>query len=78
MSYRRHPGKPTTLLWILVAAADLALLVASVGVVLVVALAGVAAGAVAALLGWRALRRAPQRPLTVATTRGPNPVRRRH
>ena len=57
MSYRRHAGKPTAALWMLVAAADVALVLASAGALVLIALASVAVVAVASVGSWRYLRR---------------------
>ncbi|HEU4422852.1 MAG TPA: hypothetical protein VFR67_10015 [Pilimelia sp.] len=57
MSYRGHAAKPTAALWLLVAAADLGLVLASVGIVVLIALASVVAITAAAFGTWRYLRR---------------------
>lgn len=57
MSYRRHGSKPTIALWMLVAVADVALVVASAGIVALIALASVVALAVATAGAWLLLRR---------------------
>jgi hypothetical protein len=57
VSYRRQTSKPTAALWLLVAAADVALVLASVGVLALVALVSLAVVAVASVGTWRYLRR---------------------
>lgn len=57
MSYRRHASKPTAALWMLVAAADVVLILASAGVLALIALASLAAVAVASIGTWRHLHR---------------------
>jgi len=58
VSYRSHAVKPTAALWLLVAAADAVLVLASMGLAMLVALATVVAVAIAAVGSWRYLRRA--------------------
>ena len=57
MSYRRQASKPTAALWMLVAAADVALVLASSGVLVLIALTSLAVVAVASVGTWRYLRR---------------------
>jgi hypothetical protein len=57
VSYRNHAAKPTAALWMLVAVADVALVLASAGTVALVALASVSAVTVAGIGTWRYLRR---------------------
>ncbi|MEV1285812.1 hypothetical protein [Micromonospora sp. NPDC049679] len=58
MSFRLHTAKPKLALWMLVAAADVVLLVASLGLMtMLLAIAGVATVAVAAAGTWMLLRR---------------------
>jgi hypothetical protein len=57
VSYRRQTSKPTAALWLLVAAADIALVLASVGVLALAALVSLAVVAVASVGTWRYLRR---------------------
>jgi hypothetical protein len=57
VSYRRQAGKPTTALWTLVAAADVALVLASAGVLALIALVSLAVVVVASVGTWRYLRR---------------------
>lgn len=54
MTCRRHGTRPTLAFWMLVALADVALIVASVGVV---ALLAVLAVVVTGAAGWRVVRR---------------------
>ncbi|BBH64758.1 hypothetical protein ACTI_14430 [Actinoplanes sp. OR16] len=69
MNCRRHGSKPTIALWMLVAVADLAILVAATGFVMVfltlAALAVVAGGVVAV----RSLRRPQPEPVEVTARR---------
>jgi hypothetical protein len=58
VSYRQRPAKPTAALWMLVAAADVMLVLASVGTAMLVALASVGAVTVAGIGTWRHLQRA--------------------
>jgi hypothetical protein len=59
VSYRQQATKPTTALWMLVAAADVVLVLASAGIAALVALVSVVAVAVAGIGTWRHLRRGP-------------------
>jgi hypothetical protein len=67
VSYRKHANKPTAVLWLLVALADVLLLLVGGGVVLLVSLASVAAVAGAGFVAWRYMRRqvAPAAPIPV-------------
>lgn len=65
MSYRGHAAKPTAALWLLVAAADLGLVLASVGIVVLIALASLVAVAVAGFGTWRYLKRGTPTAVTV-------------
>jgi hypothetical protein len=67
VSFRLHTAKPKLALWMLVAAADVVLLVASVGLMtMLLAIAGVATVAVAAAGTWMLLRRGvPERRVPV-------------
>jgi hypothetical protein len=57
VSYRHNPGKPTAALWMLVAVADVLLVLAAAGPLVLIALVTVAAIAVAAYGMLRHLRR---------------------
>ena len=56
VSYRRHAHKPTAALWMLVAAADVGLVLASLGALVLVALASAVVVTVASIGTWRHLR----------------------
>jgi hypothetical protein len=65
VGYRGHAAKPTAALWLLVAAADLGLVLASVGIVVLIALASLVALAVAGFGTWRHLKRGTPAAVTV-------------
>jgi hypothetical protein len=75
MTRRRHGAKPTLALWMLVAVADVALVVASAGVLAVLVGAGVAVTLAAGVAGaWQLTRRATAR--SEPTPARPLPPRR--
>jgi hypothetical protein len=57
VSYRRQASKPTAALWMLVAAADVALVLASSGLLVLIALVSLAVVVVASIGVWRHMRR---------------------
>ena len=61
MSYRRQTSKPTAALWMLVAAADVVLVLVSAGLMALIALASLAVVAVASVGTWRHLHRSVAR-----------------
>lgn len=76
MSYRRQPSKPTAVLWMLVAVADVVLVLASAGVLILAALALLAVIAAATVGTWRHLRRQAEGADVTAPVVGRVPVRR--
>ena len=70
MGYRNRAAKPSVALWMLVAAADVALILAGAGMLAVLAVASVVTVAVAAVGAWMLLPRAtPERqPVPVRAT----------
>ncbi|OJF09636.1 hypothetical protein [Couchioplanes caeruleus] len=68
--FRRHGSKPTLALWMLVALADIAILVVAAGVMTVLLVAAGAMIVAGAVAGARQLQRRP-------TAQAPSPLRRR-
>ncbi|BAL92666.1 hypothetical protein AMIS_74460 [Actinoplanes missouriensis 431] len=69
MNCRRHGSKPTLALWMLVAVADLAILIAAAGPVLAFLLVAALAVVAGGVLAFRNLRRPRPEPVKVVARR---------
>ncbi|MEU8236967.1 hypothetical protein AB0C07_01830 [Actinoplanes missouriensis] len=69
MNCRRHGSKPTLALWMLVAVADLAILIAAAGPVLAFLLVAALAVVAGGVLAFRNLRRPQPEPVKVVARR---------